>query len=438
MDHLNRQVLLDFFLGKLGRKANRDVVRHLLSGCEPCRRVARELWVGEPEPAEFDLKAIAMEVWRQGRIFDQEKADAPALMEELEQLSQARQLLVVQNSRRFQTRGGCELLLDRAYEACPSDAEEAIQGAAIARALAERLSAEVYGSGALHDVQARAWTILGHAQREASRLREADASFRRAEELAETGSGDPCVIGRVWHLKAFVRHAQGHFEEALELFRSAARVFRAAGDNHLVGSTLVDRGRTLKQIGDLKGAAESVRAGLKLLDASRSPRMELVAKHNLTLYLQELGKAEEALELVGELLTLHARLGGEIDQLRLVWLEGKLASLKGDLDRAQEAFEGVRQGFEARSMPYDQALVSLDLAAVYLVRERFGEVLELAGEMLAVFQALSIDREAIAALFFLQEAVKARTVSLALLGELGTYLKRVQREPGLVFRPSQG
>ena len=141
---------------------------------------------------------------------------------------------------------------------------------------------------------------------------------------------------------------------------------------------------------------------------------------------------------MGESLTLHAQLGGEIDQLRIRWLEGKLASLKGDLDRALGAFEEVRTGFEARSMPYDQALVSLDLAAVYLHRERFGELLELAGGMLAVFQALAIDREAIAALFFLQEAVKARRVSLALLGELGTYLKRVQREPGLVFRPSQG
>ena len=89
-------------------------------------------------------------------------------------------------------------------------------------------------------------------------------------------------------------------------------------------------------------------------------------------------------------------------------------------------------------MPYDQALVSLDLAAVYLHRERFGKLLQVASEMLAVFKALAIDREAIAALFFLQEAVKARQVSLALLGELGTYLKRVQREPGLVFRPGQG
>ena len=437
MEHVDRRVLHDFLLGKLGAKQNREVVRHLLSGCEPCRQLAREIWVGDPVPPEIDLKAIAMGVWRQGRMFDQEKADAPALVDELGKLSPARQLLVVRNSRRFQTRGFCELLLDRAFEACHSNAEEAIERVMTAKALAERLSTDTYGAGAVHDVQARAWTILGHAQREASLLREAEASFQRAEELAGQGSGDGCVLGRVLHLKAFLRHAQGRYEEALVLFRQAEREYRAAGDAHLRGSTLVDRGRTLREVGDLEGAVQAVRAGLELLDAERSPRMVLVAKHNLTLFLQELGQADAALELVGEALTLHAHLGGEVDQLRLKWLEGKLAHLQGDLDRAERAFEEVRSGFEARSMPYDQALVSLDLAAAYLVRERFGEVLDLATEMLAVFQALSIDREAIAALFFLQEAVRARTMSLALLGELGTYLKRVQREPGLVFRPRQ-
>ena len=438
MEHLDREVLYDFLLGKLGPKQNRQVVRHLLSGCEPCRRLARQLWVGDPVPSEIDLHAIAMNVWRQGRIFDREKAKAPALVEQLEQLSPARQLLLVQNSSRFQTRAICELLTDRAFEECASDVQAAVGQALMAKALSEQLSTERYGAGAVHDVQALAWSVLGHAQREAAQLNEAGASFQRAEELAESGSGDPCVIGRVWHLKAFLRHAQGRYEEALALFRRAEREYRDGGDTHLEASTLVDRSRTLREVGDLEGAVRAVRAGLEQLDSSRRPRMVFAAKHNLTLYLQELGQADEALKLVGEALTLHAQLGGELDKLRLRWLEGKLAHLQGDLDRAESAFEEVRMGFEARSMPYDQALVSLDLAAVYLVRERFGEVLDLATAMLAVFQALSIDREAIAALFFLQEAVKARTVSLALLGELGTYLKRVQREPGLVFQPSPG
>ncbi len=436
--HLDHELLHDFLRGKLDAKENRQVVRHLLSGCQPCRRLARKLWEGEPVPAEIDLAAIARKVWQRGRAFDREKEEAPALVAQLEKLSPARQRLVVENSQRFQTRGVCELLAERAREACSSDVQAAVERAVTAKALAERLSPDHYGAGAVHDVQAWAWGVLGEAQRQADMLWDSEASFSKAEGLLENGSGDLIVIGRVRYFKALLRHVQGRYEEALEVFRRTVQEFRSAGDDHLVGSALIDRATTLREVGELEAAADSVRAGLKLIDSSRNPRMELVGKHNLTLFLQELGRADEALDLVGEALTLHARLGGELDKLRLRWLEGKLASLQGDLDRAQGAFEEVRTGFEARSMPYDQALVSLDLAGVYLVRERFGEVLELAGEMLAVFRALEIDREAIAALFFLQEAVRARSVSLALLGELGTYLKRVQREPGLVFRPGQG
>ena len=105
MTHLDRDVLHDFLRGKLGRKKNREIVRHLMAGCEPCRRLARELWQGEPLPAEIDLAAIARRVWTLGQAFDREKAEASALVAELEKLSPARQRLMVKNSQRFQTRG---------------------------------------------------------------------------------------------------------------------------------------------------------------------------------------------------------------------------------------------------------------------------------------------------------------------------------------------
>ena len=62
----------------------------------------------------------------------------------------------------------------------------------------------------------------------------------------------------------------------------------------------------------------------------------------------------------------------------------------------------------------------------------------LAGEMLTMFRALRIDREAIAAVYFLQRAAAARNVSVALLAELASYLRRAREEPGLVFEPSSG
>ncbi len=436
--HLDREVLYDFLLGKLASHRNREVIRHLLTGCEACRKVSREVWDGVEVPDDIDLTAIASQVWRQGRAFDREREAAPGLLVELEELTPERQVLVARNSSRFRTRALCELLCEEAIAACASDAELAVQRASVATLLAVDLRQGQYGRGIVNDVQARAWSVLGHAQRAASLLFDAEDSFKKAESLLEGGSGDPCHVGKVWYLKAILRHHQRRFDEALRLYHDATREFGAGRDTHLVGCAQVDRARTLRELGDLPAAVRSVRAGLARIDPKRSPRMALVGKHNLTLYLQELGETEQATRLIGELLPIHARLGGAIDMLRLRWLEGKIAHLRGDLDRGREAFEEVRDEFIERSMPYDAALASLDLAAIHLQQERFSEVLKLAGEMLTVFRALEIDREAIAAIFFLERAAAARQVSLALLAELASYLKRAREQPGLIFEPSGG
>ncbi len=434
--HLDREVLFDFLLGKLDLHQNRAVVRHLLTGCETCRQVSREVWEGTQAPPEIDLSAIAAEVWKQGRAFDRERHSAPDLVAELRKLPHERQVLLARNSSRFRNRAVCDLLCDEASRASGADVELAVQLATVATLLAAELPHGQYGRGVVNDVQARAWSVLGHAWREDSRLFDAEDAFRRAEALLGEGTGDPAQSGRVLHLKAILRHARRRFDEALELFQRAARHFEVSGDTHLLGGVQIDQARTLRELGDLHGAVRSVRSGLDRIDPERNPRLSLVAKHNLTLYLQELGDTEEALQIVGELLPLHARVGGAIDRLRLRWLEGKIAHAQGDLDRSRAAFEEVREAFLERSMPYDAALVSLDLAAVHLRRERFADVLLLAGEMLAVFRALRIDREAIAAVYFLERAAAARRVSVALLAELASYLKRVREEPGLVFEPS--
>ena len=434
--HLDREVLYDFLLGKLSAHRNREVVRHLLTGCEECRRISRGIWEGAETPPDIDLSAIASEVWRQGRAFDKEREAAPDLLAELEALTPERQVLVARNSSRFRTRAVCDLLCEEALAVYGDDPELSVQRATVATLLATDLRREQYGSGIVNDIQARAWSVLGHAQRAASRLFDAADAFRQAEDLLEDGSGDPFQIGRVLYLKAILRHDQRRFDEALEIYQQASREFSAARDTHQIGCTRIDRARTLRELGDLQGAVDSVRAGLAQLDPKRTPRMTLVGRHNLTLYLQELGDAEQATRLIAELLPLHVQLGGAVDRLRLRWLEGKIAHLQGDLDRGRAAFEEVREAFIERSMPYDAALVSLDLAAVHLRQERFSEVLRLAGEMLTVFRALEIDRETIAAAYFLERAAAARKVSLALLIELASYLKRARDEPGLVFEPS--
>ena len=217
--HLDREVLYDFLLGKLSAPRNREVVRHLLTGCEECRRVSRGIWEGAETPPDMDLSAIASEVWRQGRAFDREREAAPDLLAELEALTPERQVLVARNSSRFRTRAVCDLLCEEALAVYGDDPELSVQRATVATLLATDLRREQYGSGIVNDIQARAWSVLGHAQRAASRLFDATDAFRQAEDLLEDGSGDPFQIGRVLYLKAILRHDQRRFDEALEIYQ---------------------------------------------------------------------------------------------------------------------------------------------------------------------------------------------------------------------------
>jgi hypothetical protein len=107
---------------------------------------------------------------------------------------------------------------------------------------------------------------------------------------------------------------------------------------------------------------------------------------------------------------------------------------KQEADRAEEAFQEVRHALIEQGIGYDAALVSLELAALYARQGRTAEMKELAGEMLPIFQAADVHREALAALaVFQQAAVREETATLELVEEVAAFLDRARHDPGLRF-----
>ena len=84
----------------------------------------------------------------------------------------------------------------------------------------------------------------------------------------------------------------------------------------------------------------------------------------------------------------------------------------------------MRDGFIKQEIPFDAALVSLDLAAVYLKQDRIHELKRLAAEMLAVFQSLVIHPEALAAYTLFSEAVRRERVSFRFILDLAEFFKK--------------
>ena len=134
-----------------------------------------------------------------------------------------------------------------------------------------------------------------------------------------------------------------------------------------------------------------------------------------------------------ELRELAVQLGNELDTIRLRWLDGRIAAALGLREKAMTTLSGVREDFGTRRIAYDAALASLELAALFLEEGRSREVRSLARQILWIFQAQGVHREALAALRLFCEAAERETATLEMVRRMVDYLRRAQNDPTLRF-----
>ncbi len=86
-------------------------------------------------------------------------------------------------------------------------------------------------------------------------------------------------------------------------------------------------------------------------------------------------------------------------------------------------------GYREADLAYDFALVSLDLAALWVGQKRTSEVRGLVDEIITILRARNIQREALGALLMLRKAVDADQATAALLQTVAAQLARLERFP---------
>lgn len=436
--HLSTRQIEELILGSLGSVESARAVRHLLTGCPRCRSEASRHWP-PPRPAAAELDESYTRALdglpRLAASIAAQRAAAPALFRELQAQPAGRQLVLARNSRRFWSWALTEIVLERAFEAGFDNEQEARELAELGVVLADTLPDTACAPVIAADLRARAYATRGNALRILGDLAGAEADLSEAGQLLEQGSGDPVEDARVQLRVGYLRGEQRRFEEATRSFDRAIALFRLAGDDHWVGRTLIDKGRFYGHAGSLERAIELTQRGLELLDPARDPRMALAAKHNLAVFRCESGDLERATALVRELLPQYAVRRERLSMLRLRWLEGKLAQAQHRLPEAEKAFVELQGEYLRRKLGYDAALVTLDLAGVYLEQGRAADLQVLMAQILPVFRTLEIHREALAALALFQRAAALQTATLRWVVELSAYLERSRGKPHLRFEP---
>ncbi len=442
--HPDRALLERFLDGGLSAREGHDLQRHLFlcPGCE--ERLLALLPVSLPPgslPGEDyqDLvrrlvDGCRLEAGAHRRRLAEERAAAPGLWREIEPLGEERRRALVREDPRFGTWGFHEYLLDRARQAALQDVHSAELLLRLALAVAGRLDRAGHGPGAREAAKARTWAWLGNVLRVRGDFQRAESAFRIAERHFSRSWLDPLDEALLLELQAPLRRAQRRFDEALELLEGALAIYREVNEPHLQGRSLMTKGVVLQYKGDLEEAAACFRRSLFLLDSLREPRLVGMSQYNLISCLQDAGQSAEAAALIPDARQMMEQVGTRSDRLRLRWTEGKIAAARGRLDTAEAILREVREAFAESALVFDQALVSLDLAAVYLRQHRSEETRRLAAEMIPVFQAREVHREALAALIVFQRAAELEQLTVGLVEEIAAYLRQARGNPQLRFR----
>ena len=438
-----------------GPARNPQILRHLLADCPVCRVRLNELgWSrqrlrlllsrdgdslrSEPSPLtarngyDYNRAFAAVDQAVTAFLAPERPAETPGeiLIAELLDLPAERQVDAVSRPGRFALPVLVRILIQESHAARYRNAEHMLHLSRLARLAAGVCSAEDAGNERrLADLRARAWGQYGNALRVCSKPREAETAFATAEDHRLAGTGDPAL--RAWLFeKVIPLHIFYHrYEEAMELCEQAGQIYQDLGETHLLASTLVQKAIAAMYSGETELAVRTLNQAIPLVDQEEDPHLLLAACHNLSCCYVELGRPDQALLLYSETRDLYHEFNDPLILLRAIWQEGRLLRDLGHLRGAETVLLKARKGYLENNLAYEVALVSLDLATVYVKLGLAEELKDTVATTVPIFSALQVGRETIASLLQLQQVAGQEYQALELIRSLNARIEPLAKRP---------
>lgn len=382
------------------------------------------------------LRECARRLEARAIVLAGEREEAQRLVAGLEALPFAEREARVRTDPWLATWGVFELLVERSWEAVLADPGRAEGYARTALRVAERLDPERYPPALIEDLRARAWACIGNALRVSSDLQWARRAFTAAARHLEQGTGDPFEQAVLLDLEASLLRDLRRFDQALDHLERAVALFLEERELHRAGRSLVNLSTVYEHALMPEEAIPCLYRALEMIEPEAEPRLLLCASHNLITNLAGAGRYREARSLYRHALPLYRSFPEPWFENRRLWVRGKLARASSRPAAAEAFLRAARDGFLAEGIPYDTALVSLELALLYAEQGRTGELKRLAGELVPVFASRQIHREALAALAFLQRAIETERATREVVSRVAAFLRSAEHDPGLRFEES--
>lgn len=276
-----------------------------------------------------------------------------------------------------------------------------------------------------------------NALRYLGRFAEALDMLKYAEQIFEQSLVDRHDVAIVWFIRATVLMKMGHLEEARQLARKTARVFRAYADVRrelgaqlVVAACLILAERHSEAVQTYEQIAVKARA---LGDRNILARAANAAAN---LYL-DLGHYDRAEQFYIEALVVFDERGLTTEKARVEWSLALVAVRRGDLDTGAERLDAARAELLRLGLLHDHALATLDWAAARIAGEQPEGVAAACREIMIRFESEDMMRNARLALAYVHEALARGHATAQLIQHVRTYLEQLPSSPASPFLPLQ-
>jgi tetratricopeptide (TPR) repeat protein len=408
--HPSDDFLRRFSAGTASREEARQISAHLLRRCAVCARRLQELvQPGIPEGAYDGAFARLESSARRdtGRAGSPAGPPAATLLTELDELPTLRQQFLVRNSRRYLSADLARLLAERSFELRFQDPRRMLHAARLAALIAERLQEEGAGDAAqLADLRALCASQLCSALRINGDLGSAEQEIAIARTALKEGTGDAVVRAAVSMHLGVLLCSQCHFEAAVRTFEEVTAIYRDLGKRHELANALVAQAIATLSSGDPEGSLSLLFEAIPKIEGERDPRLTLAACHAVVSSQIDAGQIEDASLKWIELRFLYEQIGDPLVRLKGQWLEGKLMIAQGVIPAGIRLLEKAREDYRRHGMPYDAAVIVLEIAQGYLHLGRRDRVRSLIAEILPVFRDLNVNANILSAFVHLRSVAQ--------------------------------
>ncbi len=349
-----------------------------------------------------------IEVKVRARRWQIDRTEASLAWQRLRKMNSDDRKAMVEEVAAFHTWAVVERLCEESARAAANDVEEAQEFAQLAR----RAASAMNGPGNWRSwLEGYAAAFEGNAWRVAGDHKHALHVFSEANTLRNGQAPEPQVpvdLSRPLILQAALFADQKQLGSALTLLDEALSLALAP-----LGKTrlLIYRADVLKRRHEYAEALKALAEARRFAQVSGDDRLCWTIAFNEATYLCEAGEATDAASRLGALQTAALELGGTLDNLRLLWLTGRVAAGTGRLAEASSILRKVWAAFADRRIWVDAGLAVLEFACIELEQGESREIKEIATAAAHIFAAQSLPDELLASIRLFWDAARREEAS---------------------------